>query len=254
MKYLQHALAAAACTILVAACGGGGSGGSTPQPNPPSGNQTVVNPQLPVSTLIPTTDNTQTPVNPQSLTRTGLERLLGSVTFSHVFTNDTEVFEHTVVFDSTSYAENRTILAAEAIGERGAIACTLLPSGGYEFLCLLHFLEETSADVFAREFFAFDMTTNLSGAGIFEFCRDEELEVDVCIGQLRSQPDGTVKVAVAAGSATAASLTATASELATFEQAADAQFGLLGVQSNKMSAGGVDLNQQAEKLRSALQR
>ncbi len=103
---------------LASACGGGGgseSGNALVDPD----SITPVEPQLPTPTA------------------TGLDRLLGRITFDYNFSiTDPDSFTQIVDFDSTSYSDSRDVLVAPASNLfRTQMGCSEL-SVGFEFLCI----------------------------------------------------------------------------------------------------------------------
>jgi len=230
MVRLNKLLVVTACAVLLTACGGGGDG----EDEASTLNPVVLTPVAPV-----------TPVTPQTPVASGLNQLLGAVSFNHIFLADLSSFTDTVTFDNSSFTADGETLIAETTSHDGAMGCRLL-GAGFEFLCVNFF--NVNGD---EEIFIFDMNPDSTGTGVFAYCNSAVLAVDGACTTRLSNPDGPVDVNV--GSVPAKQTNFTTNEIASLKQASNAQSG--GQEAQNSEQAGADLSTlQADlaKLRSAV--
>ncbi len=176
------------CSILaLISCGGGGGDGSDnsdandSQGNLDDQNDDSLDPfNNEPSPPGPTPGPTPTPT-PNS---EPLEQLLGTVTFNSKFNNSSDIFEDIAVFSQIETVEDDRLV----VDEDANIACAT-SEGKFEFLCVQVWNSGS------RDMWYFDMDSNGSGSGDWEFCVKEVTTPD-CAVKLRDDPAGTVTVRV----------------------------------------------------------
>lgn len=245
IKKLVSFLSISIMAASIVACGGGGSSGDNaplPLVDTESGGQTTQDP--PVIT-------TPTPA-PQPAPATGLNRLLGTVTFAYQFTGTSTVFSAQASFSSNSYSDTGLLVAGAA--DR-AMVCDTLPSNpSFEFLCLLVRSTDGSGQITSQNIFVFSLTNATEGTGLFEFCSGDALVGNNCVNALLSQPDGSLAVGItqqlakASGASTFNGLAVTEAESDVFHAAVKAEFGNPRSAMISQIAGGEDLARTYEAL------
>jgi len=207
--------------LLVSACGGGGSDSSS---DPGSENPPTDRP-LPIIDI-------QTPTE-----ASGLDRLLGLVTFDWNFTIEPTPFNLSVFFDRSSFSDDGDLLS-EPASDESIMICSELAAGPFDFLCTLFFLDgpvtQNSSSIDSQALFIFNLDSGTSGSGDFEFCSSIGNEINtegLCVDELLNRPDGVVRVTVGAGSIAATQPIDTPLAM----QSLDAQFGKIRQQYPSIS-------------------
>lgn len=233
MKCLKH-VGILSCLLCLAGCssggGGSGSGGGVPANNDDT---TINEPEeasddngLNGSPILP--DNF-TPDSSGSDSPNPLDKLIGKVTFTSQFSHEDTLFN-----DVASFSTIEILDGVELVSDTAAnTACTFVDNE-FEFYCA-HLYDSS-----ARDLWYFDMGSNDSGSGNWEFC-SEDIAADDCVVDLLDTPDGSVSVNVSAARSSAQKLQVPANmqlirdDVETYKRAGDLQ-SLSG--QARMSEGG----------------
>jgi len=239
----QHLICGSAlCVALLTSCGGSSGGnGSSVAPLP------LVQPESD-----PIDNNTPAP----PVESTGLDRLLGTVTFRYNFNGDATVFETITRFTSNSFqvsGSGATQLVTSAEGS--AINCRFSQIGNFDYSCFVARSSDGSGQVTSMNGFLFNLSSATSGSGVFEFCIDSELDATVCATELVQAPDGPLTVSVnqfakSAEASSVNSISATEEEFQTWQEAAEAEFGGPGNSARKLTASKAEVDELTEILQS----
>ncbi len=184
MRSTKANLVLATGILLLSACGGGGGGGS--------GSSTPVEEQ---GFIDPPIDPIPDPVPEPS--QGDLSNLLGDLTLTYQFTGGTNIFETSARFSNASFStadSGRVSLVTS--NNVTSISCFVLDSGVYDYSCVT-VSSTNGTSVTSMRIFLFNLNSNNGiGTGIFEFCANDELDIDVCIDELIGNPDGSLIVTV----------------------------------------------------------
>lgn len=176
MECVKHIVMPGLLLVLTSCGGGGGSDNNTE----PEDTENVAN----TENVTDSGNGTVDPLDVPQQSSDPLDKLIGNVTFTSKFTNLDTLFR-----DSASFSTIETAEGVKLVFDKETNTACRIIGGAYEYFCAHVY------DDLAKDLWYFDMGSNGTGAGDWEYCSDD-VSSEACVSDLANTPDGSVSVRV----------------------------------------------------------